>query len=76
MCNFCREISAYRTFARSGVLDNDSSGFQVWQDQYRMAFYERFGLRVPGVDFEGSLPQSNDVRNPAQGQPIFEDCVP
>ena len=76
MCNFCREIVSFRTFARSGVLDNGSSGFQLWQDQYRAAFYARFGLRVPGVDYEGSLPQSNDVRNPDQGQQIFEDCVP
>jgi hypothetical protein len=76
MCNFCREISTYRTLSRSGVLDNGDTGFQLWQDQYRSAFYERFGLLVPGVDFPGSVPQSNDVRNPDQGQRIFEDCIP
>lgn len=76
MCNFCRELTSYWIFARSGVLDRDTTGFQTWKDEYRSVFYERFGLQVPGMDFEGMLPQSNDVRNPEQGSQIFEACVP
>lgn len=76
MCNFCREISAYRIFARSGVLSNDTAGFDSWKAEFRTPFYERFGLLVPGVDYDGLLPQSNDVRNPSAGQQIFEACVP
>lgn len=76
MCNFCREITAYRIFARSGVLGNDNAGFETWKGAYRGAFYDRFGMLVPGVDYEGLLPQSNDIRNPSSGLQIFEACVP
>jgi hypothetical protein len=76
MCNFCREVTAYNIFSRSGVLGNDEAGFEAWKGQYRAAFYQRFELQVPGVHFTGLLPQSNDIRSPEQGTQIFEACVP
>lgn len=71
LCNFCRETVALRVFQRAGILDVGSAGFDVWVAEYRQPFYERFGFAVPDP-----VPQSNDVRNPAQGTPIFEACVP
>jgi hypothetical protein len=43
----------------------------TWTAMYRTPFYSRFGFKVPPV-----VPQTNDVRNPAQGMPIYEACVP
>ena len=69
MCNFCREITAFRIFSRGGPLAEDD--FELWTSDYRTPFYERFGLQVPDL-----VPQSNDVRNPANGEQIFQACVP
>jgi hypothetical protein len=71
MCNFCREITAYRVFERTQVISGSSGLFEIWKSDYRTAFYDRFGFVVPPV-----VPQTNDVRNPDQGDPIYEACVP
>lgn len=68
MCNFCREMTAFHIFARGGVLAEDD--FETWKNEYRTPFYERFGLSVPE-----QVPQSNDVRNPANGEQIYQPCV-
>jgi hypothetical protein len=70
MCNYCRELTAYRIHQRSGVLASGSAGFETWKSEYRMPFYDRFGFSVPAV-----VPQTNDVRNPAQGMPVYEACT-
>jgi hypothetical protein len=71
LCNFCRETAALRVFQRSGVLDPGDTGFDEWVASYRQSFYDRFGFHVPAL-----VPQSNDRRNPANGTPIYEACVP
>jgi hypothetical protein len=70
MCNFCREMTAYRVYSRSGILGDDAAGFEAWKATYRPKFYERFPLQVPAV-----VPQTNDVQNPAQGEPHYQACA-
>jgi hypothetical protein len=70
MCNFCREMTAYRIHQRSGVIANGTEGFTVWKNEYRMPFFERFPFSVPAV-----VPQTNDARNPGEGMPIYEACT-
>jgi len=70
MCNFCREMTAYRIYSRSGIVEDDDAGFEVWKSTYRPKFYERFPFQVPPV-----VPQTNNVQNPAQGMPHYEACV-
>jgi hypothetical protein len=69
MCNFCREVTAFHVYARSGVLPIGTSGFDTWQSTYRDAYFSRFPFFVPPM-----VPQTNDVRNPANGDPIYEAC--
>jgi hypothetical protein len=71
MCNFCREITAFRVFERTSVLADEATSFDTWVSAYRTPFYQRFGFKVPAV-----VPQTNDVRNPSQGTPYFEACTP
>jgi hypothetical protein len=70
MCNFCRETTAFRIHQRSGVLESGDAGFGAWTSGYRSPFFARFGFSVPSV-----VPQTNDVRNPAQGTPVYEACT-
>ncbi len=70
LCNFCRELVAYRIFHRAGVLDGDTA-FDTWSTQYRDPFYETYGFMVPEV-----VPQTNDVDSPASGDPVYEACTP
>lgn len=69
MCNFCREVTAYRIHSRAGILSDDAAGFTSWKASYRAKFFERFPFQVPAV-----VPQTNNVQNPAQGMPIYEAC--
>lgn len=66
MCNHCREVTAFRVFERSSILDDHAT----WASDYRAAFYQRFGFVVPDP-----VPQSNDRRNPDNGTQIYEACV-
>jgi len=70
MCNFCREITAYYVYARSSVLPVGTEGFETWKATYRNPWFSRFPFFVPEV-----VPQTNDVRNPEQGDPIYEACT-
>jgi hypothetical protein len=70
MCNFCREISAYHVYARSSVIAISTAGFETWKTSYRDRWFERFPFFAPEV-----IPQTNDVRNPAEGMPHYEACV-
>jgi hypothetical protein len=69
MCNFCREITAYRIYSRAGILADDEAGFATWKSAYRAKFFERFPFAVPAV-----VPQTNNVQNPAQGMAYYESC--
>jgi hypothetical protein len=69
MCNFCREITAYRIYSRAGILGDDEAGFATWKSAYRTKFFERFPFAVPAV-----VPQTNNVQNPAQGMAYYEAC--
>jgi hypothetical protein len=69
MCNFCREITAYRIHSRSGVLADDQAGFATWKSAYRAKFFERYPFAVPAT-----VPQTNNVQNPAQGMAVYEAC--
>ncbi len=71
MCNFCREVTAFRVFERTSVLADEDTAFDTWVGSYRGPFYEQYGFHVPDV-----VPQTNDVRNPAQGAPFYEACAP
>jgi Fibronectin type III domain len=66
MCNFCREMTAFQVFERTGLVTT----IDEWAASYRPGFYEQLGFKVPDV-----VPQSNDVRNPSRGTPIYEACV-
>ena len=80
MCNFCREMTALRVFQRTGILSSDdTTALADWVASYRTPFYQQYELQVPGVQFPGLVPQSNDRRDPetpdAERQ-IFQACVP
>ncbi len=63
-CNFCREITVYRLFERTEILDNPDSSWSTWKSNYRDYFYEKLPFDVP-----------NDVpmRN-SDGQQIIRNC--
>jgi len=69
MCNFCREMTAYRVFDRTGLLPG-TTGFATWRSSYRGAFYQRFGFRVPSP-----VPQTFTCPG-GSAQSLFEACVP
>jgi hypothetical protein len=66
MCNFCREMTAFRIFERTSLV----ATIDVWTASYRSRFYQQLGFKVPSV-----VPQSNDVRTPANGTAIYEACA-
>ncbi len=70
MCNFCREITAYRVFDRTRILPG-TSGFATWKSQYRTPFYQRFGFKVPAT-----VPQTLKCPEESAARPVFEACVP
>lgn len=70
MCNFCREVTAYRIHSRSGVLTDDRAGFLVWKSAYRAKFFERYPFAVPAT-----VPQTNNVQSPGQGMAVYEACA-
>jgi hypothetical protein len=66
MCNFCREMTTFRIFERTSLV----ATIDAWIASYRSPFYQQRGLKVPAV-----VPQSNDVRTPANGTAIYEACA-
>lgn len=69
LCNYCRELTAFSVYARSSVLPAGTSGFENWKETYRSEYYRHFPLFTPDV-----VPQTNDVRMPSAGDPIYEAC--
>jgi IgA Peptidase M64 len=70
LCNFCREITAFRVYQRSGLIAGGNAGFDAWTAEYRAPFFKRFPFFVPAV-----VPQTNNVRTPSQGMPYYEACT-
>jgi hypothetical protein len=69
MCNFCRELTVYRVFERTGLLPG-TAGFARWKAEYRPRFYQRFGFHAPAP-----VPQTLTCSGQA-AQPVFEACAP
>ncbi len=65
LCNYCRELTAFRIYSRSAVLENGTAGFEQWKANYRAKFYERFPFAVPAT-----VPQTNNL-----GTSYYESCV-
>ncbi len=70
MCNFCREITAYRVFERARLLPG-TSGFATWKSDYRAPFYRRFGFKVPSP-----VPQTVKCPEDSAARPVFQACAP
>jgi hypothetical protein len=70
MCNFCREITAYRVFERARILSG-TNGFATWKSDYRGPFYQRYGFKVPNP-----VPQTLKCPEDSTARPVFQDCVP
>ena len=66
LCNFCREMTAYRVLERTSVLPDTLSAFDVWERELRMPFFRRFGFAVPD-----RIPQQNDA-----GEAVYQRCEP
>jgi hypothetical protein len=49
MCNWCRELTAFRIYERSMVLDNTTTSWTTWVAGYRPAFYRIIGFSAPSV---------------------------
>ncbi len=64
-CNYCRELTMFRIYGRSSLLDNDTTGYEEWKLDYREKFYARFPFAVPAV-----VPQTNNV-----GETHYDACV-
>ena len=70
MCNFCREMTAYRVHQRTGVLPA-ANGFETWKASYRDAFFTRHGFEVPT-----EVPQTVQCKGEPNARPIYEPCTP
>jgi hypothetical protein len=70
LCNYCRELTAFMIHARTSRLDTGATGFDVWKSSHRTPYYAAHPFFVPEV-----VPQTNDVRNPEQGDAFFEECA-
>jgi hypothetical protein len=65
MCNFCRELTAFRLFERIGELGSASTSYATWQSSYRQPFFAANGLDIPAT-----VP----LETPP-GRPVFLPCV-
>jgi len=70
-CNFCREIIAFRTFERTGLLSG-MTAFDSWKSMYRTPFWDRFEFKVP----EEGVPQTVQCARNGPEAPVYEACMP
>jgi hypothetical protein len=71
LCNFCRELTAFRVFFRSGLLAGSvQQAFGTWKAMYRTPFFQRFGFSVPTP-----VPQTVRCEGEAE-RPVYEACMP
>jgi hypothetical protein len=47
MCNFCREVTAFRIFERTSVIADPAISLDTWTNTYRTPFFTKFGFKVP-----------------------------
>ena len=66
MCNFCREVTAFRIFERSSVLTDPATSLDSWTNTYRTPFFTKFGFKVPTP-----LPQTS-----SDGKGWWMPCTP
>jgi hypothetical protein len=71
LCNFCREVAAFRVFERTGLLSG-MGAFETWASMYRPVFYDRFEFVVP----EGPIPQTVTCNQGGPAKPVYEACMP
>ena len=64
LCNYCSEITAFRTYERTGILDNPETSWDIWINSYRKQYYTKFPFYKPSV-----VPQRNSA-----GQVWFMEC--
>jgi hypothetical protein len=70
-CNYCRELTTFRVFARTGLLPAaNAEAFAMWKSMYRAPFYARFGVFVPQP-----VPQTVTCTGGVV-KPVYEACVP
>jgi hypothetical protein len=70
LCNYCRELTAFSIYARTSRLATGTTGFDVWKSSHRAPYFAAHPFFTPAV-----VPQTNDVQNPSQGDPIYEECA-
>ena len=47
MCNWCRELTAFRIYERAMILNNTTTSWNTWVTTYRPAFYRVIGFSAP-----------------------------
>jgi hypothetical protein len=70
LCNWCRELTAYHVFRRTGLLPQ-SDPFATWKGTYRMPFWNRHPFFVPAV-----VPQTLQCNRNGPDMPVYEACMP
>ncbi|MFC1585106.1 hypothetical protein ACFL5V_06145 [Fibrobacterota bacterium] len=65
MCNWCREICAFRIYERVMVLPDQDNSWDQWVSSYRMPFYTVIGFDIPDP-----VPQENSA-----GAAFFMPCT-
>jgi hypothetical protein len=70
LCNWCRELTAYHVYRRSGLLPQ-MDPFATWKSMYRMPFWERHPFFVPET-----VPQTLQCNRNGPEMPVYEACMP
>jgi len=66
MCNFCREMTAFRIYERTSVIADPATSLDAWTSTYRTPYYTKFGFKVPAP-----LPQQS-----SDGKAWWMPCTP
>lgn len=66
LCNFCREVTAFRLLERTGILHDPATSLDEWVASWREPFFRRYGFDVPD-----ELPQRS-----SDGKAWFQPCRP
>jgi len=70
MCNFCREMTAFHVFERTGVIAQQNA-FATWKTTYRPRFYLHFPFRAPTP-----VPQTLTCAPGGAATAVYEACLP
>lgn len=66
MCNFCRELTAFRILEKTRILDDPETSWTIWAEKYRRPFFAKLGFSVPD-----RVPQTL-----SDGTPVYMACTP